>query len=491
MKLFVASLNAYPTAEKAVTLKLTEGSVRDTYVSTDFLGKELQQTIEAFNPRLPVNPEYPNVLDFNRVYLDGTLIKEGGEDAAPYRIFGTTIGGNHGYFRKFCTATHDKAWVDVGSIWNDGTDDRVLYAITDSDQLVFDGGTLSAPVTLTHVSGATNTSDISVTYVASDQWYPVTSGYSLSLFVDGQEKELKTSQYTAGEVMFDEEYYILQSADIRDWLVANVGTLNGPSETVGLPSVYVSNKVRYTKFANTIEGYFEVMADGFGAAFQDIMFVMGFNLVASASYPNLKAYIPKALPYTDETGSWDWANIESLTGKLPLSTRSNITPGRAEATGIFCDRHIYLLDGVGFAMGFLPIYDADPSVRRTRANNKAMQLATSGKVYMSAIDDNGVSTMIDGQNYKVVSYKVFFETSDNRTAYYTIDSPDGDYYVYADWHTVGQIDVLPINPELWGKNINIVEASSNVSITDTVFSNTLEVEISGDESYGYLILKTS
>lgn len=478
------------SVQTTLKIKMTEGDQSETYISSELLGKELKQRIEIF--KNTDDNALPNVLDYSDVYLGSDKVKIGGEDCAPYRILNTTIGGNHGYFSSKATSSgHGKTQVDVGSIWNDGTNDRTIWGVDDENVLWLDGGP-AAGLTMTHVSGATNTGSFTVTSESFRQFYPVTNNHSMVLKIDGSEVAIATGEHEAGsDIVIEESYDILRASDIRAYLHANVGSVPANVE-FDVPGVArVTNKVRYTRYGNTLENDFEVLPAGNGLAFQDIMFVMGFELVASTTYPNLRTYIPKTLPFSQDGSTWDFANIEDQGDNISYVNRINITPGRADASGQLADRHIYLLDGLGFSMGFLPIDDADPAVRRTRANNKAMQLSTQGKVYMSAIDDDGKSTMTTGDYYKTTSYKVFFESVTNRTTYYIIDADNGDYYLYADWHNLPYSDTLDIPLDLVGKTIGLVEASVNVSYTGGYIGSTLDVEITDSESYGYLILKLS
>lgn len=466
-------------------IKITDGDISETYIGTVLDGQQLQQRVEIFKP---INNQLPNVLDFGDVYLGSDKIKLGGEDSAPYRVMGATIGANHGYKKtKHPTVGHNKVEVDIGSIWNDGTNNVVLTNI-DGDNIFFsrdndNSGAVSD--NLTHVSGATNTSAITSVGFSVVQMYSPLKNHSLVLKIDGVVQVITDGLYSATtDIVFEETYDIMDKDSIMAWLIANVGSVTNNTEYGGTSTISITNTIRYTKTGNTLTNTFKALTNI--AAFQDIMFVMGFQLEATTKYPNLKAYIPKTLSFTQDAVSFDFANIRDV-DYLPLASRIDITPARAIATDIFCDRHIYLLDGLGFSMGYLPIQDADPTVRRIRANNKAMQLAESGKIYMSAIDDDSKTALTIGDTYSVVAYKQFFTNTTNRTAFYIVDADNGDFYLYADWHNLPYTDSLNIPISLQGKTITLIEKSSNVSYIDS--GTTIDVTITSAETYGYLILK--
>jgi len=56
--------------------------------------------VKVFNP---VTYNESGVFNFNSDKYDGKIIRKNGDDAAPVRMMGTTIGGRHGYSRTILT----------------------------------------------------------------------------------------------------------------------------------------------------------------------------------------------------------------------------------------------------------------------------------------------------------------------------------------------------------------------------------------------------
>src|SRR5690606_7502277 len=97
---------------------------------------------------------------------------------------------------------------------------------------------------------------------------------------------------------------------------------------------------------------------------QDIMFVMAAKV--NGTYSNL---IPKSIPFTQDSVNYDFSSPYDMTGFAPVNS-IQITPARAAATGIFCDRVISIKDEINFHIGFIPVQAAEITARRTNAARK-------------------------------------------------------------------------------------------------------------------------
>ena len=80
--------NALPVVNRVgFEVSLYEAEGYENYILTSLGGKELKQEIRPFDPIYPFG-----ILN---VYYDGSFLKGGGDEVAPYRIDGGTIGANH------------------------------------------------------------------------------------------------------------------------------------------------------------------------------------------------------------------------------------------------------------------------------------------------------------------------------------------------------------------------------------------------------------
>src|SRR5690606_13474200 len=149
----------------------------------------------------------------------------------------------------------------------------------------------------------------------------------------------------------------------------------------------------------------------------------------NGTYSNL---IPKSIPFTQDSVDYDFSSPFDMTGFAPVNS-IQITPARAEATGIFCDRLISIKDDINFHIGFIPVQAAEITARRTNAAGKALALRNdTEKIYMSAIDSPSISTFNAGDYYSAVTYKGYSFPVGNTISSYTVPTELG-IYVYFDW----------------------------------------------------------
>ena len=494
MKLFINGLNTtniistVPQDTSAFNLYLDSGSITNSYISTQLNEIELKQELSVFRS---VSGTQSNVLDYWDTYYNGVEVRHGEDDAAPLHMYGSALGGNHGYYVATANVTsHDKAWVDVGSTWTDGVNSFVLVLVRNSTQLflakigINSGG--AASTTFTHVTGATNTSNIVCNTVGQDQFYPPYKDYSLTLEVDGVPTTIQTlSTSVTTDVVFTEVYTLMERESILNYYIANVGTFTVNHYPQGDGVATLTSYIRYTRKGVTIDTTFEVIADI--TDFDDLMLMQGHQPEQPVGEATIRMYIPKTIPFTAGVNTFDFANIEDV-DFLPLAARVDITQTRAEATGLFADRLYHLTEGYGLAFGYLPAYDSSVADRRSNTTGMGMQISTSGKIYPHAYDI-GNTSLTTGFTFRTIGYKNWFITSANRTANFVVEDGQGGYYMYADWHNVPDTDTLTVPYELFGKTIIEIEKSSNVSYSLINDGNAISVTIDNTKTYGYLVLK--
>ena len=145
-------------------------------------------------------------------------------------------------------------------------------------------------------------------------------------------------------------------------------------------------------------------------------------------------------------------------------------------------------DQVGYATGYLPILDAAPNVRTTNAARKYLEIRNGTlKLYPRLIDSASITQINDGDAFAAIAYRKYFKRSADRTCKYVVRSEMGDY-LYLDWHTA-KTDEVELPSDLVGREFEIVEKSTNVSLLSKFASNSLLVKINSTKNYGYLVLK--
>lgn len=456
-------------------------------IEYEFNGNQVKYVLAAFRPVLA---DMSNVFDWRAFYLNGTLVHTQPDDAAPYRIWGTTIGAEHGFIKQRLTCTgHGKTTADKGSKWTNGTgNDYLIVNIPDANHIdvsLFSENTSHTVNTLTHVAGATNTATMTITATVSIQMYPVIQNHSVKFLLDGKVSDTIDGVYYAqSHISFIEYYEIMDKQSIMNWMFENIGFSGG--QYGGESNFAVSIVYDFDdKMGCTITHQVTALKDI--TALQDIMFLQSFKLTASSSYPNLRFYAPKTLPKLWDGTSYDF-RTPTLLPTSNMTSRLDFTPDVCLPNGILADRAIELLDGVGLAIGYLPVQDTSLNVRRVNATRKAFQLSEESKLYMSAIDSNAIATIPKGVSYSTICYKNYFTTGSERTGLYFVESGDS-IYLYIDWH-ITTIDNIALPNELIGKDYVIFEKSDNVNILNKSAGGNLLISTDVSASpYAYAILR--
>lgn len=337
--------------------------------------------------------------------------------------------------------------------------------------------------TLTHVSGATNTASFTPTATTSRQWYPSIRDRKLTCFVDDALIDLtKVASYNyTKNIKFLESYSIMKKSDMLDWLIANNGVNHTNYNAVPLYTV---------NFAYTFdtECGCTIYFGGVGrktAVLQDQMITQSIQL--DQGNGNVYNYIPKSTEFTAGGYTYDFSQKENLYGKNP-SEALHLTAARQESGTNPIDRIIMLNDQVGYATGYLPVLDAAPDVRTTNAARKYLEIRNGTlKLYPRLIDSSSITQINDGDAFAAIAYRKYFKRSPDRTCKYVVRSEIGDY-LYLDWHTA-KTDEIELPADLVGREFEIFEKSSNVTLLSKFASNSILVKIDNSKNYGYLILK--
>lgn len=194
--------------------------------------------------------------NFNSTTVGGSVIHTNADDITPIRTF-STVGANHGYTSivRVTMSGHGKTTADLGSRWTDGTTQYTLLDIIGND-LVFGcpytvsndivGSTRIAPTgNLTHVSGATNTTTVSTTTVASSsQLYPSINKISVKYVLDGKEIT-DDGIYFGNALEVQESYNIMDYKAIIDFAQANIGISYKNDSIAGI--VTLTNRFVFTR----------------------------------------------------------------------------------------------------------------------------------------------------------------------------------------------------------------------------------------------------
>lgn len=424
------------------------------------------------------------VFNWTEDKVNGVRVKQGKDEAAPYRVMNTTIGANHGYTIGVCTASsHGKTATDVGSVYqhSDGNE-YVIVEVPDTDTVILTKRLTNADIptgTFTHVSGGADTGTITVTSQSKDQWRPSHVNRSIKCYADGVEildRDIEIPY--SNSVKFVESYDIQTKTGMVEYCIAN-GVSIPESDDIAV-SVNIVNEV-------DINGQVVVYTDFFAhqdMSMSDVMFVQAMRGELT------DYYIPKALPFTHDGVAFDYANIEPADKTITEGTSSiYMTPDRCEPSGILCDRVVAFNGSASmFAIGYLPVADSDPVRRRTNCTDMALEIRNNtGKIYPRCIDV-GDTTVTAGTYYSAAAYRSVTPKSSERTSGYVIRSRFG-VFVYCDWHDVIKTDRFPIPDDLAGMEITEIEVSDGVTVVSEFASAAIVFDVSVSGSYGYAILR--
>ncbi|MFD2013746.1 hypothetical protein ACFSHO_10700 [Acinetobacter vivianii] len=330
----------------------------------------------------PISSLVSSVFNFVSDDFDGQNMRVCGDDSAPVRMMGATIGANHGYGKAILTANgHGKTDSDIGSVWSDGTYQWVIIQVISVNSLAVtcrseNRSYSSALPALTHVSGATSTANITPTAVTDNQWRPMLKNHSIQHMVDGELIIDKTGDWSYEKsVSILESYDLMEKNAITEWVIANKGSYKVPYDAESALNV----SMNYIFDAN---GGCLIPSNFFtykSIAAQDLMFTQAARLNPGVN-GQIKYYVPRSIAFKHNDQNFDFS-VPTVVDGLTIADRIDFDIAKTEVGAVVPDRLIMLNDTIGFAVGYLPILDAHPSVRNARTS-KGIQISKTDAKYI-------------------------------------------------------------------------------------------------------------
>ena len=448
----------------------------------------------------------------NKNNLQRTIVNHEGDNISASGLQNGWIGANHGLSNLgvYTVTGHDKTFADIGSKWNDGEHDLVLVRIKDENTLCFIPtyyvandipyfySAPAAGTTLTHVSGATHTSSITLGTKGSDiQWYPSEEIISRHLYVDG--KEITTSGTYKGK-QFDliEVYEVYNPADYLDILIAAAGTLTENP----LPKNYASQLGRWVRYSNnyrfTKGGMNVLLIDwivldkvGFGQFFPLDVKAMNSGVFGG----ELQYYLPKSLPITVSGQDYDF--------RIPAAFNVPSSGQGLEWTSTYWenpllppDRAIEFIDNgtkrvIGLHHGY--VWDQGVACGENRKDYcDRWWVYTSRASYTGALSSSKIGNVLNrGQHYGLACFRKYEDVSNNPAGLISLSQfeVNGKYYVYADFEASGEYE-LKIPAKWQGKELKILEKSNNVELISSMsVAPILAIVSTANPMYGYIVFE--
>ncbi|MEB8335808.1 hypothetical protein [Staphylococcus saprophyticus] len=425
--------------------------------------------------------------NFDRTLYDGNIVHGTSDDITPVRTF-TTVGANHGYTCIIEIPITDKVKADLGSVWTDGTTQYVLLRIV-SGMLVFGcpysdtngyvtSSTVSPVATLTHVSGATNKTNIPITGVKTNtQLYPSTGKINVSILTDGNPVE-QDGNYKSNKVDVIENYEILDYKSIVEFAKSNIGK-------------------DYADYRNSIQGVLS-MSNTFH--FYDkgkcttshsirplqkvLMGRTGVLQSVSLEHPSLPSY--RFVPNVSTVGSVDFTQPIDLSkyNTSNLIYKSNLIDETKPT-----DRYIdYIKNGetpvLAFTMGHI-VDKTNSSYNDRLANipNILWDFRSTKKSYPTVLENKIIDV---GEYFNFQGYRNYYVPKNGVINSNTVIDSQSTY-IYID--AMNEVSFKATNfSELIGSQVEVVASSGFDLKTNIIDSNGLNYSIT--EPNGYAILKT-
>jgi len=426
-------------------------------------------------------------------YLTGTVFSKGSDDMAPINTTNVQyIMTNHGLVAPTVTSNgHDKTSVDIGSTWSDGTYQYVLAEISGSVLTFYSipqGSPWAMPLsgvlaTLTHVSGATHTSNITITSQTGVQKFPITKNLTKTILVNGITQATTTDSGYADFIDVIEEFDLIDPSTI-------VTTNNPFLWNDGEVWMHVINRYKINSFGTSLHTTYSILRP-MNLGYLGFLQSEKLTLPTTATYYQYK-YIPKTKPIN----GYDFKHINIFNTAPTSSLVFNST--YVDDINNPPDREVVLLRKVaesdydlGFTFGYSP-YGNTASSGRTclSSTNGCWWIFTSGKSYPTVIGSQvGV---VDDVTYDFYGFRQFFDAKaygSNKMVYW---NKQGDKdLVYIDYHRSASNDLTVLPSGFTGKAVNVIESENIESLPTGVSLEGVRLSTTDANTYGYAVLELS
>ncbi len=372
------------------------------------------------------------------------------DEAIPIWINGDFAGGNHG---RCCgnvvtSPNHGKDISDVASLWEDEEGTKwTLLRVLSEDVLMFISENIGKSEVdyafkskiagkLTYVSHGEHKEDIIIEkQSANNQIQPSVKHTKKEVYAikDGQRKREFFGAEDIDALEIVHEYDMINQATMAEALQKERpegGYKSMPY--LGNGKVMTKGKVIY-RIEN--DGTILVDFDYQNLTNVDFSICMGIMYQERCNYgKGIYRYIPKQKPFEFNGTTYDFS-VPCDTDMENYPHNFMTTPDTWENPDSPPDRQIDFIKDVngeiiaGFAGGFLPVYEGEPSVRKNNINS-AVLFYRSRKTYPRFKEGTRMKSV------RGVGYKKYFEVCDNVSEYRV--SYDGITYIYIDFFGEGQ-----------------------------------------------------
>ena len=436
----------------------------------------------------------------------GVAIHYCGDDACPWLLNNTYIGGNHGdgHVRALTSTNHGLTVADIGSAWKDATG-TTFYAveIVNTNEVEFLSENKSdGPVckfTSTIVGDVLTREPGGQRFKFSEnkmtQLWPACRIRKQEYLVNGE------TPLRDGEVVTCDTLDITDENDVIDPASVLAGIIKNPGKEPdfigdGLGAI-VRNTIVYRFFPDggNVILYKARALQEFSLSY------MGFFQTSRLRLEDRKPgfheyYIPKTVPFEMDGTTFDFRAVQDLTqssNRVRIATNRN----NVEDPQSLPDRFVQFVghrnDGAaqrkaGYAVGYSLISGVTVPAERAANNTLAVAFGSSIKTYASAISSK-INPVKEGTEFECIAYRIYFNPArfKNATCVYWYREGDATV-VYADYHKSVDRDVIELPQELTGKSLAVIEKTPSLTLhtPDKVPERGVEISV---KDYGYVVLK--
>lgn len=411
------------------------------------------------------------------------------DEAPAVMVNGTPIGCNHGQPGGILLYLpgHDKTYADIGSLWKDADGTLFTLFFVEGPTVAFVSENIGASETayafkskisgvLTYVSDGVHTGDVIPGDKTSYKWIEPVNRYTkreIIAYTDGVARVV-TQGGTCDYAEFHEEYDIVNPVSMMRAIREN-----RPEGGYTILPQAMGDTMMRCKYIYRIEGDGTTVVDFSYEKVQDVHFqsAMGamFQEKLNTFGGGVYRYVPKLLPFETPEGTFDFStptscapgpfpkdiHVTSPYWENPLSPPDKIVDIMRDTDG-----H----DRIGFACGYLPLYDGEPQNRLAHLESTPYILRTR----------KGYPTFMNGDlpSIRGVAYKKYFIPKEDNVFVYTIPYK-GQKYMYIDFFKKATLSVSFEN------TIRLYEKSDSIAFE--IQNHTLTVN--GNKGYAVFILE--
>ncbi len=374
------------------------------------------------------------------------------DEAVPPFINGTPIGANHGQpcAIQVYSEKHQKTIKDVGAVYKDESGiEFTLLKVLDDDLLVFVSQNVGEDDLnykfikkiegkLNYCRNGNNKKSILINSQSVTQLYRAIKRKKCEVIAyTNQDSKRVVTGAECDYVDIIEEYDIINPATVCSLVEKNrpIGGYKYPLNLSNFGEPMFEYKIVYRiDESGEIVIYFnhKKIKDVDCNRMMGVMYQEKKDMYLGGVY----RIIPKTLPFTESDITFDFSKPVALRGEpFPRSFAlvkefwqdKNSPPDRV----IDYFKDVFGNVKLGFACGFLPIYDGEPNVRKDNIDD-AINIKFTHKVYPTFKDKN-----LD--TCKGVGYKKYFEVSKNGISCYDVKYLDKNY-IYMDFLIEGDCE---------------------------------------------------